>query len=62
MEFSCCPTGCGAGGGGILIDGAGPLATGIEHGDGYGAGGGSDVNCAERTFTGHDGVVILDLI
>ena len=39
------------------------ILLGEEHGDGYGAGGGSYTGCAsEETLTGHDGVVILDLI
>ena len=54
----------GGGGGGVLVDGAGPSGSGgIEHGEGYGAGGGGWSNQVdEATYTGYDGVIILDLI
>ena len=54
----------GSGGGGVLVDGAGPSGSGgTEHGEGYGAGGGGFTGQVdEATFTGYDGVIILDLI
>ena len=53
----------GGGGGGVMVDGKGPSGGDVEHGSGYGAGGGGyyrDVSTATRT--GYDGAIILDLI
>ena len=56
--------GGGAGGGGVLVDGVGPVGEGPEHGEGYGGGGGftGDTSSISGDSPGYEGVIILDLI
>ena len=53
----------GGGGGGVLVDGKSPSGGGSEHGEGFGAGGGGEID--EVTITtriGYPGVIILEFI
>ena len=50
----------GGGAGGVLVDGSGPIGGGLEHGRGYGAGGGGESDTL--TNRGYPGVIILEFI
>jgi len=51
---------CGGGGGGVLVDGAGPGVEGAMQSNGQGYGGGGTVH-KNTDYHGHSGVIILEI-